>query len=69
MMKFFQRAKKERLLSKILKNRCQSWMGHIIRHNEFVVINLEGAIYGKQALGRPWLQYLKQVARNTGADS
>ena len=60
---FFQRAKEERLLLiilkkerlflKILKNRRHSWIGHIIRHNEFVVIILEGAIYTKQAVGRP----------------
>jgi hypothetical protein len=30
---------------------------------------LEGAISGKKAVGRPRLQYVKQVARNTGADS
>jgi len=30
---------------------------------------LEGAISGKKAVGRPWLQYLKQIAWNTGADS
>jgi hypothetical protein len=29
----------------------------------------EGAIFGKRAVGKPRLQYLKQVARNTGADS
>jgi hypothetical protein len=44
-------------------------MGHIIRHNEFAVNILEGAISGKGAVGRPRLQYLKQVARNTEADS
>jgi hypothetical protein len=33
------------------------------------VNNLEGAISGKSAVGRPRLQYLKQVARNTEADS
>jgi hypothetical protein len=37
--------------------------------NEFVVNTLEGAISGKKAVGRPRLQYLKQVARNTRADS
>jgi hypothetical protein len=47
MMKFFQRAKKGRLLLKILKNRRHSWIGLIIRHNEFVVNILEGAISGK----------------------
>jgi len=30
---------------------------------------LEVAIFGKNAVGRPGLQYLKQVARNRGADS
>jgi hypothetical protein len=39
------------------------------RHNEFVVNILEGAISGKEAVGRLRLQYLKQIARNTGADS
>jgi hypothetical protein len=59
----FQTAKKERLLLKILKNVHQSWIGHKIRHNEFVVNILEGAISGKKAVGRPRLQYLKLVAR------
>jgi len=67
--KFFQRVKEERLLLKILKNRRHSWIGHIIRHNEFVVNILEGAISSRKAVGRPRLQYLQQVARNTGADS
>ena len=39
------------------------------RRNEFVAIILEGAIFGKKAVGRPGLQYLKQVTRNTAADS
>jgi hypothetical protein len=38
-------------------------------HNEFAVNILEGAISGKKAVERPRLRYLKQVARNTGADS
>jgi len=68
-MEVFQRAKEERLLLEILKNRCHSWIGHTVRHNEFVVNILEGAISGKKAVGRPGLQYLKQVTRNTAADS
>jgi hypothetical protein len=65
----FQRAKEERLLLKILRNRSHSWIGQTIRHNELVVNVLEGAIYTKKAVGRPQLQYLNQVIRNTGADS
>jgi hypothetical protein len=41
----------------------------MIRHKEFVANILEVAISGKTAMGRPRLQYLKQVARNTGAHS
>jgi hypothetical protein len=66
---FFQRAKNERLLLKILKNRRHSWIGHTIRHNDFVANIHEGAISGKKTVGRPRLQYLKQVTRNTGVDS
>jgi len=44
-------------------------VGITIRHNEFVVNILEGAISGKKAMGRCQLQYLKPVTRNTGADS
>jgi hypothetical protein len=69
-MKFFERAKEGRLLSKISKNRRHLWIGYTIRHNEFVVNILEGAISRKKkATGRPRLQYLKQVNRNTEADS
>ena len=65
----FQRAIEERLLLKILKNKFHSWIGHTVRHNQFVVNSLEKAVFGKKAVGRPGLQYLKQVARNTAADS
>ena len=45
-------------------------VGHTIGHNEFVVNTLEGAIFEKKRLwGRPRLQYVKEVARNTAADS
>jgi hypothetical protein len=40
-------------LLKILKNRHHSWIEHAIRHAEFVVNILEGAISGKKAVGRP----------------
>jgi hypothetical protein len=64
-----QRAKEERLLLQILKNRYHLRIGHIIRHNKLVVNILEGAMSVKMSVGRPRLQYLKQVASNTGADS
>jgi hypothetical protein len=41
----------------------------IIRHNEFAVNIVEGAISGKNVVARIRLQYLKQVAGSTGSDS
>ena len=56
----FQRAKQERLILKIKKrNRHHSWIGHTVRHNEFVVNILEGAISGKNAGGKTWTAVLK----------
>jgi len=69
MTKFFKVAKEERSLLKILKNGHHLWVGRIIRYNEFVVNILEVTVSGKRAVGRPRLQYLMQIARNTGADS
>ena len=48
----FQRAKEESLLLKIFKNRRHLWIGHTIRHNEFVVNILGGAIPGKKGRGK-----------------
>jgi hypothetical protein len=53
--------KEERLLLKMKKIYIRhSWIGHIIRYEEFVVNILEGAISGLKGVGRPRLQYLKQ---------
>ena len=65
----FQMVKEDTLILKILKNRRHSWIGHTIWCNEFVVNILEEAICRKGAMGRPWLQCLKLVAKNTGTDS
>jgi porphobilinogen deaminase len=59
--KVFQSTKAERLLLKILKSRCHSWIGHTIRHNVFVVNILEGAVSGKKGVGRPRLQNLNKT--------
>jgi hypothetical protein len=65
----FRASEEEKLLFKILKNRRHLYIGHMVKRNECVVHFLKGAISGKKALGRPRLRYLKQVARNAGADS
>jgi len=58
---------RRKIVLEILKNRRYSW--HSVRRNESVVNILQGAIIGKKTVGRPGLQYLKQVVRNTAADS
>ena len=55
----FQTAKEERRLLRVLKNRRHSWIGHAIRHNEFVVNILEGAISGKKGCGKTSTTILK----------
>jgi hypothetical protein len=55
----FQRAKEETLLLKTLKNRRHLWIRHIIRHKEFVVNILEGAISGKEGCGKTSTTVLK----------
>jgi hypothetical protein len=47
------------LLLKILKNRRHSWIGHIFRHNEFVVNDLDAAIPGKKGRGETSITILK----------
>ena len=61
----FSKGERRKITFKILKNRRHSWIGHTVRHNEFVENILEEAISGIKAVGRPRLQYLKQIVRNT----
>ena len=49
----------EDYFQKFKQNRRPPWIGHTVRQNEFAVNILEGAIFGKKAVGRPGLQYLK----------
>lgn len=65
----FQRAEEERCLMNILKDRRHSWIGHIIRHNEFTLSILEGIVTGQRGRGRPRLQYLKQITKDLGVQS
>jgi hypothetical protein len=57
-MTFFKWQKKGRLLLIILKHRRHSRIGHIIRHNEFVVNILEGQTSGK-GCRKTWTKVLK----------
>jgi len=61
--------KEECLLLEILKNRRHSWIWRKIRHSKFVGNILEGEVSGKNAVGNSQLKYLKEVDKNTKADS
>jgi len=52
-MMTFSKGERRKITFKFLKTRRHSWIVHTIRHNEFVVNILEGAIFGKKAMGRP----------------
>jgi len=60
-------AKEEILLLKILQNRRHSWIGHIIRHNEFVVNVLGGEISGKKDRGKTSTTVLKASRHKHGS--
>jgi hypothetical protein len=55
----------ERLLLQILKTRSHSWIGYIIRHNDFVVNIIEGALSGEK---RPW-EDLDYSTQNKSSDT
>jgi hypothetical protein len=57
----FQRAKEEILLLKTSKNRRHSWIGQIIRHNEFVLNILRRSNIGKQGRGKNSTTVLKAI--------
>jgi hypothetical protein len=61
--KVFHRGKEDRLLLRILKSRRHSWIGHTIRHNEFVVNILDGAISGKKSSGKISSTILKAASQ------
>jgi hypothetical protein len=63
MMKF-SNGEKERLLLQIFKNRRHSLIGHIIKHNEFVVNILEGKISGCGKTSTTVLKASRQTHRS-----
>jgi len=65
----FSKDERRKIKFKHFKTGRHSWTGHTVGYNEFVVNILEGAISGKKAVGKPRLQYVKQVAKNKAAYS
>uniref|UniRef100_A0A8D8XVA7 Uncharacterized protein n=1 Tax=Cacopsylla melanoneura TaxID=428564 RepID=A0A8D8XVA7_9HEMI len=56
----------ERQIWKEIQERRHRWIGHIYRHNTFVVDTIEGRREGAQGRGRPRMSYIKQIMEYAG---
>jgi hypothetical protein len=53
-------------LRNIMRKRRDVWVGHLIRHEGLIKTILEDAVEGKNARGRPRLEYIDQILEDTG---
>ena len=51
------------------KKRRDRLVGHILRHEGLVHMGLKGSVWGKNGVGRPRLEYSKQIQRDVGCGS
>ncbi|KAL1448654.1 hypothetical protein WDU94_014026 [Cyamophila willieti] len=49
-----------------LEDRRHKWMGHLFRHNGFLIDIIEGRMSGNRGRGRPRLVYINQVIKASG---
>uniref|UniRef100_A0A8D8SEB1 Endonuclease-reverse transcriptase n=1 Tax=Cacopsylla melanoneura TaxID=428564 RepID=A0A8D8SEB1_9HEMI len=59
----------ERQIWKEIQERRHRWIGHIYRHNTFVVDIIEGRREGAQGRGRPRMSYIKQIMEYAGCNN
>jgi hypothetical protein len=58
-----------RQLWDVLEERRHKWIGHLYRHNDFMVSIIKGRRQGDQGRGRPRLSYISQVVKYSGCNS
>ena len=56
----------ERSVWKNIVKRRDRLIGHILRHPGIVALILEGQVEEKNCVGRPRLEYVKQIVRDVG---
>lgn len=59
----------KRSLWRILTKRRDRLVGHILRHEGLVKMVLEGSVWGKNTVGRPRLEYSKQIQKDVGCSN
>ncbi|KAI5724481.1 hypothetical protein M8J77_003182 [Diaphorina citri] len=59
----------KRQIWKTLEERRHKWIGHLYRHNEFLVSIIEVKRQGNQGRGRPRLSYINQIVEYSGCQS
>lgn len=59
-----ERIMERRLLWKSIIKRRNEWIGHIIRHEEFLKFIIEGDVEGKNHRGSPRLEYIQQIIKD-----
>lgn len=66
---FLKNINERRIIWNVLRKRRNKWIGHIIRHNSFMVKLIEGKLKWKVCRGKPRRQFITQVAEDLRAGS
>lgn len=58
-----------RTLWSSIKRRRNEWIGHVLRHGGLLGLIIEGCVEGKNARGRPRMEYMQQIIEDQGCTS
>ncbi|VVC29256.1 Hypothetical protein CINCED_3A004138 [Cinara cedri] len=58
-----------RTLWSSIKKRRNKLIGHALRHGGLLVLIIEGCVEGKNAWGRPRMEYMQQIIEDQGCTS